>query len=134
MISTNYFGICKVNSYRNQKMLFPPHKDIVWPLEGFTVKGIRVESFWEMAESTIWKINILLHTDSYDNYTIINTHLNFAQCLRSTSSSASHFRVRKGLFLLMISPSKNVVRVGYSSVSPFILRYPHKYPLSSSTC
>lgn len=36
------------------------------------------------------------------------------QCLRSTSSSASHFRVRNGLFLLMISPAKNVVRVGYS--------------------
>ncbi len=36
------------------------------------------------------------------------------QCLRSTSSSASHFRVRNGRFLLMISPAKNVVRVGYS--------------------
>lgn len=36
------------------------------------------------------------------------------QCLRSTSSSASHFRVRNGRFLLMISPAKNVVSVGYS--------------------
>lgn len=38
----------------------------------------------------------------------------FTQCLRSTSSSASHLRVRNGCFLLIISPSKNVVRVGYS--------------------
>ena len=36
------------------------------------------------------------------------------QCFRSTSSSASHFRVRNGLFLLIISPAKNVVKVGYS--------------------
>lgn len=36
------------------------------------------------------------------------------QCFRSTSSSASHFRVRNGRFLLMISPAKNVVSVGYS--------------------
>lgn len=36
------------------------------------------------------------------------------QCFRSTSSSASHFRVKKGCFLLIISPSKKVVRVGYS--------------------
>lgn len=39
------------------------------------------------------------------------------QCLRSTSSSASHFRVRNGRFLLMISPAKNVVKVGYSCES-----------------
>lgn len=38
----------------------------------------------------------------------------FTQCLRSTSSSASHLRVKKGCFLLIISPSKKVVRVGYS--------------------
>lgn len=36
------------------------------------------------------------------------------QCLRSTSSSASHLRVKNGCFRLMISPSKKVVRVGYS--------------------
>lgn len=36
------------------------------------------------------------------------------QCFRSTSSSASHLRVKKGCFLLIISPSKKVVRVGYS--------------------
>lgn len=36
------------------------------------------------------------------------------QCFRSTSSSASHFRVKKGCFWLIISPSKKVVRVGYS--------------------
>lgn len=36
------------------------------------------------------------------------------QCFRSTSSSASHFLVKKGRFLLMISPAKNVVSVGYS--------------------
>ena len=39
---------------------------------------------------------------------------NFPQCFLSTSSDASHFRVRKGYLLLIISPSKNVVRVGYS--------------------
>lgn len=47
----------------------------------------------------------------------INLHLApdlFTQCLRSTSSSASHLRVKKGCFLLIISPSKKVVRVGYS--------------------
>jgi hypothetical protein len=46
----------------------------------------------------------------------------FTQCLRSTSSSASHLRVRNGYFGDMISPSKNVVNVGYSSVRPFIFK------------
>lgn len=36
------------------------------------------------------------------------------QCFLSTSSSASHFLVKKGLFRLMISPAKKVVSVGYS--------------------
>ena len=44
------------------------------------------------------------------------------QCFLSTSSSASHFRVRKGCFCEMISPSKKVVKVGYSSVRPLIFR------------
>ena len=56
------------------------------------------------------------------------------QCFLSTSSSASHFLVRNGYFLLIISPSKNVVKVGNSSVKPLIFRYPHKYEFSSSTC
>ena len=56
------------------------------------------------------------------------------QCFLSTSSSASHFLVRKGCFWLIISPSKNVVNVGYSSVRPLILRYPQRYEFSKSTC
>lgn len=44
------------------------------------------------------------------------------QCFLSTSSSASHLRVKNGYFLEIISPSKNVVNVGNSSVRPFILR------------
>lgn len=36
------------------------------------------------------------------------------QCFLSTSSSASHFRVRNGRFILIISPAKNVVSIGYS--------------------
>ena len=46
----------------------------------------------------------------------------FTQCFLSTSSSASHFLVKKGCFLLMISPSKKVVKVGNSSVNPLIFR------------
>lgn len=42
--------------------------------------------------------------------------------------------MRKGCFWLIISPSKNVVNVGYSSVRPLILRYPQRYEFSKSTC
>ena len=56
------------------------------------------------------------------------------QCFLSTSSSASHFLVRKGCFWLMISPSKYVVSVGYSFVKPLIFKYPHRKEFSRSTC
>lgn len=63
-----------------------------------------------------------------------NNTIKLTQCLLSTSSSASHLRVRKGCFSLIISPSKNVTISGYSSVRFFIFRYPHMYAFSSSTC
>lgn len=56
------------------------------------------------------------------------------QCFLSTSSSASHFRVKNGYFFDIISPSKNVVSIGYSNVRPVIFKYPHRYEFSSSTC
>lgn len=52
---------------------------------------------------------LLLLTINYSN-----TQKGHTQCFLSTSSSASHFLVRKGLFRLIISPTKKVVRVGYS--------------------
>lgn len=44
------------------------------------------------------------------------------QCFLSTSSSASHLRVKNGYFFDIISPSKNVVKVGNSSVRPLIFK------------
>ena len=40
------------------------------------------------------------------------------QCIRTVSQSVSYFLVRNGYFEEMISPSKKVVNVGYSSVKP----------------
>lgn len=65
---------------------------------------------------------ILITFMNYDNKINWLNKNQHTQCFLSTSSSASHFRVRKGYFWLIISPSKNVVNFGYSSVNPFICR------------
>lgn len=98
----------------------PPHENIVRVLQILIVKIIWVECLCILVEG----LELALDTTSKKDYVSVNQpaveHLcrlwmnKLTQCLRSTSSSASHFRVRKGRFLLMISPAKNVVRVGYS--------------------
>lgn len=113
----------------NEKMLFPSHKYIVCVRQGFIIEGIWIKRFWVL---TKWSKLALKNNRCYIYKTL--NKLRPTQCFLSTSSSASHLRVKNGYFWLMISPSKNVVSVGYSSVSPFICKYPHRYEFSSSTC
>ncbi|KAF4523040.1 hypothetical protein B566_EDAN012769 [Ephemera danica] len=67
----------------------------------------------------IWYKKVFFPPHKYEFY---QQKFKLTQCFLSTSSSASHFLVRKGYFLLIISPSKNVVKVGNSSVRPLIFR------------
>lgn len=96
----------------------PPHENVVRILQILVVKIIRVERLCILVEGlelalhikTRWRwISLQLCTAD----TLLRL-IWLTQCFRSTSSSASHFRVRNGRFLLMISPAKNVVSVGYS--------------------
>ena len=64
------------------------------------------------ANTKLMNAQIILHYIVFQQSKITIT--GHTQCFLSTSSSASHFLVKKGLFRLIISPAKKVVRVGYS--------------------
>lgn len=102
----------------NKEVFFPSHENIVCFLHNFIVKWVRIKSFgilvkWNKLALEVKEKSVGIHMTQSRTLT---------QCFLSTSSSASHFLVRNGNLLLMISPSKNVVRVGNSSVSPLIFR------------
>lgn len=106
---------------RHQKMFFPSHINKIRISQGFVVKIIRIEGFCILTKRSKFTLKILLKTHRQHSCEIVK-YLKFTQCFLSTSSSASHFLVKNGYFWLIISPSKNVVSVGYSSVRPFIWR------------
>lgn len=97
----------------------PPHENVVRVFQILVVEIVRVKRLCILVEglelSLGMKQNWLCFSKSVSQWRRHkDCKLSLTQCLRSTSSSASHFRVRNGRFLLMISPAKNVVRVGYS--------------------
>lgn len=107
---------------RYKKMLFPTHEYKICICKGIVIKCICIECFsilvkwFKLAlkrKQNLMLWNLTHRCDSKQLHT---------QCFLSTSSSASHFRVRNGYFLLIISPSKKVVNFGNSSVRPLICR------------
>ena len=101
---------------RHKKVFFPSHKHIIRLLELFVVKTIRIEVLCILVEGQEFALKMIIMKKRTCDF------MKPTQCFLSTSSSASHFLVRKGCFSLMISPSKNVTISGYSSVRFLIFR------------
>ena len=115
---------------RNQEMFLPSHEHIVCLFQLLIVKTVRVKVFRVLVKGKEFALKtsklLKLYPKNFKSLFI-------TQCFLSTSSSASHFLVRKGCLSVIISPSKKVTISGYSSVRFLIFKYPQMYAFSSST-
>ena len=114
----------------NQEMLLPSHEHVVCLFQLLIVETVRVKVFRVLVKG---KEFALKTATSLKLFPKNSKSLLLTQCFLSTSSSASHFLVRKGCLSVIISPSKKVTISGYSSVRFLIFKYPQMYAFSSST-
>lgn len=112
-------------------MFLPPHKYKVAFFKSRIRKIVTIEVLLVVCKSGKAALKIYIQINNNRTY---NWKSKITQCFLSTSSSASHFRVRKLYFFEIISASKKVVNSGNSDVSPVIFKNPQRYEFSSSTC